>query len=64
MDVSLLMLEHEARPLGLKFEEQDSIRINFLLGWKGIEVAYAFADHLTAAIRDVMQLDVYDGKDP
>ncbi|KAK5976956.1 hypothetical protein GCK32_010540 [Trichostrongylus colubriformis] len=29
-----------------------------------IEVAYAFADYITPAIRDLMQLEIYDGVDP
>nr|CDJ83200.1 unnamed protein product [Haemonchus contortus] len=54
----------EARPLGLEYEELDTIRINFLLGSRGIEVAYGFADYLTPTVRDLMQLDLYDGIDP
>ncbi|KAK6043344.1 hypothetical protein COOONC_19151 [Cooperia oncophora] len=57
-------IQNEARPLGVEVEDLETIRINFLLGSKGIELAYAFADYTATAIRDVMQLEVYDGMDP
>lgn len=55
----------EARPLGLVLRGRDnSYRINFMSGVQGIELGYAFADPTTPGIRDIMQLEVYDGKDP
>lgn len=54
----------EARPIGMPFEEQDPFRINFIIGDKGIELGYAFVDHVTPGITDLMQLEVYDGMDP
>ncbi|WKX91462.1 hypothetical protein Q1695_009920 [Nippostrongylus brasiliensis] len=53
----------EARLFGIEFEDIHAIRINFISGEKGIEIAYAFSDHVTPGISDLMQLDVWDGQD-
>ncbi|WKX91460.1 hypothetical protein Q1695_009918 [Nippostrongylus brasiliensis] len=54
----------EARQFGLEPDDLDTIRINFLRGVRGIEIGYAFADPATAGIRELMQLEIYNGADP
>ncbi|KAK6038864.1 hypothetical protein COOONC_23631 [Cooperia oncophora] len=55
-----------ARQIGLPFDKLDAIRINFIRGYfkSAIEVGYAFGDHIVPGIRELMQLDIYDGEDP
>ncbi|VDM59326.1 unnamed protein product [Angiostrongylus costaricensis] len=63
-DVYIPTDSDNARPIGVEFKELDPIRINFLIGHKAIEMAYAFSSVTAAGITDLMQLDKYDGKDP
>ncbi|KJH51592.1 hypothetical protein DICVIV_02225 [Dictyocaulus viviparus] len=54
----------EVRQIGISFDKLDTIRINFLIGAKGIEIGYAFSSSMVPGITDLMYLDSYNGVDP
>ncbi|CAJ0594025.1 unnamed protein product [Cylicocyclus nassatus] len=53
-----------ARAFAIPFEDLKVIRINFIVGYPGIEMAYGFSSPTTPAVMDLMRLNNYDGKDP
>ncbi|KAK6730820.1 hypothetical protein RB195_007342 [Necator americanus] len=59
-----MTLLDEARPLGLHRDEIDSLRLNFIIGWKGLELAYGFSNSLEPGIVEYMRLYPYDGVNP
>ncbi|EYC35250.1 hypothetical protein Y032_1101g3605, partial [Ancylostoma ceylanicum] len=63
-DVYIPTDSDNARPFGLHRDQIDAIRLNFLIGYQGIELAYGFSNTLHPGITELMRLINYDGQNP